>query len=119
MAEQTYRFTRSQFEKALRGVLEMLVELRDVHGIPEEFAKGVAINEILQGIDADRELVANDPTERLRLQLPDTTADLLAVCEATIDYWETTGFAECDAGCDCIVDQMRAAIAKAGNAALT
>ena len=39
--------------------------------------------------------------------------DLLAACKDTLDYWETTGFADCDEGCDCIVDQMRAAIAKA------
>lgn len=38
---------------------------------------------------------------------------LLAACEATMTYWEQDGFAACEAGCDCIVDQMRAAISRA------
>jgi hypothetical protein len=38
---------------------------------------------------------------------------LLAVCEATLEYWQATGFAECGPGCACVVDQMRAAIASA------
>jgi hypothetical protein len=41
--------------------------------------------------------------------------ELLGACEAVLDYWESdpSGFAECEPGCDCIVDQLRAAIAKA------
>jgi hypothetical protein len=38
---------------------------------------------------------------------------LLSACEATLDYWRETGFADCDEGCTCIVDRMRAAIQKA------
>jgi hypothetical protein len=38
---------------------------------------------------------------------------LLAVCEATLEYWRATGFAECEPGCACVVDQMRAAVAAA------
>lgn len=43
--------------------------------------------------------------------------DLLDALKATLTYWETTGFAECEAGCDCIVEYVRAAIAKAEGAA--
>ena len=39
-------------------------------------------------------------------------AVLRAVCEATLEYWQATGFAECELNCDCIVDQMRAAVSK-------
>ncbi len=66
--EQTYRFTRAQLDQALTAAIEMFVELfgdRD-----PESTKYAAVAEIMGGIDADRELAANDPTERLRLQLP-------------------------------------------------
>jgi hypothetical protein len=46
-------------------------------------------------------------------QLIAAAPDLLQACRDTMDYWESTGFAECEEGCDCIVDQMRAALAKA------
>lgn len=39
--------------------------------------------------------------------------DLLDIAKTTLQYWENTGFADCDQGCDCIVEHMRAAIAKA------
>lgn len=39
--------------------------------------------------------------------------DLLDVAKATLEYWDCTGFSECEEGCECIVDAMRAAIAKA------
>lgn len=55
---------------------------------------------------ADEESIAN---ARLIAVAP----DLLAVCEATLDYWQSTDFADCDPGCVCIVDQMRTAVAKA------
>jgi hypothetical protein len=44
--------------------------------------------------------------------------DLLAVCEAILEYWESdpSGFAECEPGCNCIVDQLRAALDKAVSA---
>jgi hypothetical protein len=39
--------------------------------------------------------------------------DMLAALRDTLDYWESTGFAECADGCDCIVESVRAAIARA------
>jgi hypothetical protein len=49
------------------------------------------------------------------MRLEAKNAELLAASEATLEYWESdpSGFAECEPGCDCIVDQLRAAIAKA------
>ena len=46
------------------------------------------------------------------------SGNLLAACKATLEYWESdpSGFAECAPGCDCIVDQVRAAIAGAEEA---
>lgn len=38
--------------------------------------------------------------------------DMLKALRDTLTYWTETGFAECDPGCDCIVDAVRAAIAK-------
>jgi hypothetical protein len=46
-------------------------------------------------------------------QLDETVATLLAALKETLAYWDSTGFSECDEGCDCIVESVRAAIAKA------
>lgn len=81
MAEQTYRFTRAQLEQALRGAIEMYVEFRVAHGRSDEDARLYGAGEILDGLDADRELAASDPTERLKLQLPDGREKTQAACE--------------------------------------
>jgi hypothetical protein len=39
--------------------------------------------------------------------------DMLTALKDTLAYWETTGFADRAPDCHCIVEQMRAAIAKA------
>jgi hypothetical protein len=64
---QTYHFTHAQLDQALTAAIEMFIELFDDRD--PESCKHAAVAEIMGGIDADRELVANDPTERLRLQL--------------------------------------------------
>jgi hypothetical protein len=38
-------------------------------------------------------------------------AALRAALKDTLDYWEQTGFADCEPDCNCIVDQVRAALA--------
>lgn len=38
---------------------------------------------------------------------------LLRAAKETLEYWESTGFAECAEGCDCIVESVRNAITKA------
>jgi hypothetical protein len=40
-------------------------------------------------------------------------AELLAALKVTLNYWTSTGFAECELGCDCIVESVRDAIAHA------
>src|SRR5688572_18085038 len=67
---QTYRFTRAQLELAINDGIKLFLEYCDKHDYDDDNARFAAIDEIVQGLDADRELVANDPTERLRLQLP-------------------------------------------------
>lgn len=84
MAEPTYRFTRTQLTQALDGAIEMYLEFRDKHGQDDANAKLYGTGEILDGIDADRELAANDPTERLKLQLLDTHWQLWEACEALL-----------------------------------
>ena len=56
--------------------------------------------------------VNNEANARLIAAAP----DLLQACRDTLTYWESTGFAVCEKDCDCIVDQMRAAILKAEGA---
>lgn len=67
----TYRLTRTQLDKALAATIEMFIEYRDKHGYDEERAAAAGVLEVIGGLDADRELAANDPTERLKLQLAD------------------------------------------------
>lgn len=49
--------------------------------------------------------------EKARLKALNT--ELLAALKDTLDYWECTGFANCEPDCDCIVEAVRAAIAHA------
>lgn len=67
---QTYHLTRAQLSKALDGAIEMFLEYQYQHGYGEMEARQKGADEIIQGLDADRELAAFDPNERLRLQLP-------------------------------------------------
>jgi hypothetical protein len=48
-----------------------------------------------------------------RLKLTEQIAEQLAALKATYAYWQQTGFADCDPDCDCIVQQVEAAIANA------
>lgn len=43
---------------------------------------------------------------------------MLKALQDTLDYWTTTGFATCDPGCNCIVEDVKAAIAAAKGGAL-
>ena len=78
----TYRFTREQLSTALINAIDMFLEFRDIHGHDQEAARFEAVGEIIDGLDADRELVTFDPTERLRLQLPDVLAAADASAES-------------------------------------
>lgn len=39
--------------------------------------------------------------------------EMLNALQETLDYWDSTGFSECDPECDCIVQIVQAAIKKA------
>jgi hypothetical protein len=68
--DQNYHFSLAQLDQILTGAIEMYVEQIDVHGNDTEMAKYLAVAEMIGGLEADRELAASGPTERLRLQLP-------------------------------------------------
>src|SRR5215510_13138858 len=52
-----YTFTRDQLFRLLDGAIKMFVECRDVHGHPaQDGADIAAISEVLEGLDAEREL---------------------------------------------------------------
>lgn len=69
MAENTvYHFTSAQLVKVMEGVLDTFIEYRDVHGKDEYSAKVSAAVEMLQGLEAERELWAQGECEIL-LQL--------------------------------------------------
>ena len=39
--------------------------------------------------------------------------DMLQALKKTLDYWDATGFSDCDDDCDCVVQSVQAAIARA------
>jgi hypothetical protein len=61
----------------------------------------------------DGNLAENAANARLIAAAP----DLLAALKETLNYWKSTGFADCEPECDCIVESVRAALAKADGAA--
>ncbi len=56
MTTDKYIFTREQLIKLMYGTIEMLQEYRDKHGKPEDEAESHAVREMLEGLDAEREL---------------------------------------------------------------
>lgn len=68
-AGETFTFTREQLNDLLFATIDMYLEFRDVHEHDTDGSRFEAVNEMFQGLDADRELAQYDPTERLRLQL--------------------------------------------------
>jgi hypothetical protein len=79
MTEPTYHLTHAQLIQALDGAIVMYLEERDTHGKDDTDARIAGVAEILAGLDADRELAATDPTERLKLQLPDVAPVITAL----------------------------------------
>jgi len=67
----SYHFTQEQLSSLLYATIDMYLEFRDVHEHAAEASRFESVDEMFQGLDADRELAQHDPTERLRLQLPD------------------------------------------------
>jgi hypothetical protein len=52
-----YTFTREQLNNLLSATIDMHIEYRDVHGHQELDAQILAVGEMLEGLDAERELV--------------------------------------------------------------
>ena len=67
----TYKFTRRQLSDLLDSQVKMFIEYRDVHGKDEEDARFAATAEMLEGLDADKELALTMPDEKLMFQLAD------------------------------------------------
>lgn len=57
---ETYVFTDEQLRRLLYGCIGMFVEYRDVHGRTEDQAQFCAVDEMFQGLDADKELAGKD-----------------------------------------------------------
>lgn len=62
-------FTREQLVKMLGGSIEMYLEFLNVHGKPEDQAQDAAVNEIMEGIDAEREMIATGDMEKASLRV--------------------------------------------------
>lgn len=82
--------------------IDVLCLLIEAHGLRkvEEWLRNLAT------------LEGRVPRERVK-PLIETAPELLQACKDTMSYWDDTEFSKCAEGCDCIVDSMRAAIAKA------
>lgn len=52
-----YIFTHEQLQNLLYGTIGMFLEYRDVHGRTEDQAQFCAVDEIFQGLEAEKELV--------------------------------------------------------------
>lgn len=78
---QTYRLTREQLHSALMGAIGLYLEFRDVHEYEDSVAQHAGADEVMAGMDADKELAATDPTERLKLQLADNEDRLRGALE--------------------------------------
>ena len=66
---EMYAFTEEQLRRVLYGTIEMFLEYRDVHGRTEDRAVFPAVNEVFEGLDAERELVATGEGYNPTLQI--------------------------------------------------
>ncbi len=66
----------------------------------------------MQQKDLARGDTPGDP-DASRTAASDAYDVMLQALKETLAYWDSTGFSECDEDCDCIVQSVQAAIAKA------
>jgi hypothetical protein len=66
-----YTFSHEQLGKMLHGAIETFLEFRDQHGYPEERARFSAVTELLDGLDAERQLVSDGEIARTTMQVLD------------------------------------------------
>ena len=52
-----YQFTHQQLDRLLNAAIELFIEYRDQHGHDEVEARPLAVSEVLEGLDAESELV--------------------------------------------------------------
>jgi len=64
-----YTFSHEQLGKMLHGAIETFLEFRDWHGYPEERARFSAVTELLDGLDAERQLVSDGEIARATTQV--------------------------------------------------
>jgi hypothetical protein len=70
-----YIFDRSQMVDLLTGAIEMFQEYRDQHGRTEVQAIPAAVLEMLEGLDAERELAAYYPDHIVTSQILPVTPE--------------------------------------------
>jgi len=66
---QIYAFTGEQLTRLMEGTIEMFIEYRDQHGRDEDAAKDCAVCEMVQGLDADTDLLEEMGVRSSTLQL--------------------------------------------------
>ena len=83
-----YTFTGDQLYSLLSGAIEMFQENQQAHGMSEDRARASAILEMLDGLDAERELLSNaeiEPEQLTQIINPKT------VCAACYADYEQSG----------------------------
>lgn len=71
-----YTFTRDQLARLLGDTIGMFQEYRDQHGRDEEAAALAAVDEMLGGVEAERDLVRWGDMPRATGQVFDPTQDV-------------------------------------------
>jgi hypothetical protein len=71
-----YIFTPQQLRELLYGTIQMFQEYRDIHGHTEQASFFDAVNEMFEGLDAERELHAHGEIDRWSLQQPPATREV-------------------------------------------
>jgi len=56
------------------------------------------------------ETVRAEDAEARFTELEAENTSLRSALRATLDYWQSTGFADCEPDCVCVVDAVRAAL---------
>lgn len=69
-----YYFTEPQLRKALAGAIQMYREYRDQHDRADDAATVLAVSEVVEGLEAERELLQHGDLSALSLQLPEPSS---------------------------------------------
>ena len=72
-----YTFTRAQLTLVLSEAIGLFIEYRDQYGHDEIQARPLAVGEVLEGLDAERDLLAYGDLDGATLQeMPDDGASI-------------------------------------------